>query len=70
MDCTGQDAAVANCSTSSTLGYGDFSEPGTYTFKGMNILDQHGIYADGSATRQALYPNNPFNVPDIVVQGN
>ena len=70
MSCGGSNDTVASCYSNYTLGYYDFSQAGTYTYKGMNIQDQHGIYADGSTTRQALYPSNPFNVPDIVVQGN
>ena len=72
MSCGGGGDTAASCYTTNTLGYSDFSQAGTYTYKGMNIRDVHSVNAGGSTTwpPPVLYEDNPFNVPDIVVQGN
>jgi hypothetical protein len=72
MACGGGSDTTASCHTTARFGYSDFSQAGTYTYKGMNITDIHAVDAGGSTTwpPQVLYEDNPFNVLDIVVQGN
>jgi hypothetical protein len=71
VSCGGGGDTAASCGTTTTLGYNDFSQAGTYTYKGMNIRDIHNVEAGGSSTWPVVsYESNPFNVPDIVVQGN
>ena len=71
ISCGGGGDTTASCYETNTLGYNDWSQAGTYTYKGMNIRDIHNVESGGSTTFPVIkYENNPFNVPDIVVQGN
>ena len=71
MECNGDEVPSASCYVDYTFGYGELTQAGTYTYRGMNARDKHSISADGSNQWNSVsYENNPFNVPDLVVQGN